>query len=131
MKLISLEIPDEAAKLAGWLESQLVGLNLTALVAELEAVHGFGQGLAEPPLSLETILGNQRDAVVAQGLGSLSQERLGQLLRHPRLLLDLQELIVSSGSLSGTGARNRPSNEPRPPSSGPPSTATGPGWRPT
>jgi hypothetical protein len=48
-------------------------------------------------LSLETILGNQRDAVLAHGLGSLSQERLRQLLRHPRLLLDLQELIVSSG----------------------------------
>jgi hypothetical protein len=43
------------------------------------------------------ILGNQRDAVLAKSLGSLSQERLRQLLRHPRHLLDLQELIVSSG----------------------------------
>ena len=46
------------------------------------------------------ILGNQRDAVLAKSLGSLSQERLRQLLRHPRLLLDLQELIVSSGRRS-------------------------------
>jgi hypothetical protein len=96
MKLIALDIPDEAAKLASWLESQLVGLDLSALVAELEAVHGRATGLAEPPWSLETILGNQREAVLAHGLGTLSQDRLRQLLRHPRLLLDLQELIASA-----------------------------------
>jgi hypothetical protein len=93
MKLIALEIPEDASDLANWLEGHLVGLDLSALVAELEAVHGS----ASPPFSVETILGNQRDAVLSQGLASLPPDRLRPLLRHPRLLLDLQELILSSG----------------------------------
>ncbi|MFI5459247.1 MAG: hypothetical protein ACHRXM_27800 [Isosphaerales bacterium] len=99
MRLIALEIPDDASDLAGWLEGHLVGLELSALVAELEAVHGQaqGHGSAQPPFSLETILGNQRDAVLAGGLVSLPPDHLRQLLRHPRLLLDLQELILISG----------------------------------
>jgi hypothetical protein len=97
MKLIALEMPDDAADLAGWLEGQLVGLDLSTLVAELETIGGLGEGPATPPLSLETILGKERDAVLAHGLASLAQDRVRQLLRHPRLLLDLQELILSSG----------------------------------
>jgi hypothetical protein len=63
--------------------SQLVGLHLSALVAELEAVHGQGKGPTEPPLSLETILGNQREPVLTHGLAGLPHDRLRQLLRHP------------------------------------------------
>jgi hypothetical protein len=97
MKLIALEIPDDAADLAGWLDGHLVGLDLSALVAELETIGRLGERPATPPLSLETILGKEREVVLARGLASLSQDRLRQLLRHPRLLLDLQELIRSSG----------------------------------
>jgi hypothetical protein len=97
MRLIALEIPDDATDLPGWLEDRLVGLDLSALVAELEAVHGRGAGSAGPPLSIDTILGKEREAVLAHGLASLPADRLRQLLRHPRLLLDLQELILSSG----------------------------------
>jgi hypothetical protein len=83
-----------------------------------KAVHGLGQGPAEPPLSLETILGSQRDAVLVQGLGSLSQARLRQLLRHPRLLIDLQELIVSSGrpfwhARAGSALEQAPASDQR------------------
>jgi hypothetical protein len=97
MKLIALEIPDDAADLAGWLEGHLVGLDLSTLVAELETIGRLGEGPAAPPLSLETILGKEREAVIAHGLASLSQDRLRLLLRHPRHLLDLQEVILSSG----------------------------------
>jgi hypothetical protein len=93
MKLIALEIPEDIAATAGWLEHHLVGLELAALVAELEAAHG----LADPALSLEQLLGQRRDAVLAKGLGGLPPDRLRQLLLHPRLLLDLQEMIVVSG----------------------------------
>jgi len=93
MKLISLGIPEDASDLAGWLEGHLVGPDLSALVAELEAVHGS----APPQFSLDTILGNQREAVLSHGLASLPADRLRPLLRHPRLLLDLQELTLSSG----------------------------------
>ena len=40
MKLIALEIPENPAELAGWLDRQIVGDDLAALVAELEAIHG-------------------------------------------------------------------------------------------
>jgi hypothetical protein len=96
MRLIALDIPDAASDLPGWLEGHLTGPELAALVAELQAVHGHAANTS-PPLSLETILGSQRDAVLARGLESLPPDRLRQLLRHPRLLLDLQDLIVSAG----------------------------------
>jgi hypothetical protein len=95
MRLIALEIPDQASDLAAWLEGHLAGTDLAALVAELEAVHGRGGGL--PPVALDTVLGSERDAVLARGLALLPPEPTGQLLRHPRLLLDLQELILREG----------------------------------
>jgi hypothetical protein len=102
MKLIALEIPDDATDLANWLESHLVGLDLSTLVAQLNVVHGFNQrrqnlGPDSSSISVETILGKQRDAVLSRGLGALPPDRLRPLLHHPRLLLDLQELILISG----------------------------------
>jgi hypothetical protein len=97
MRLIAFDIPDDAAELPGWLESHLVGLELSALVAELEAVHHWDASAPEPPVSIETVLGKDRDAVLSSGLGALPRGRIRQLLRHPSLLLDLQELIVTSG----------------------------------
>ena len=93
MKLVALEIPDYPALLPGWLEGHLVNTDLAALVAELEAVHG------EPPdnLSLTDVLRDRRDAVLSRGLASLPAEGLKSLLRNPRLLLELQELILTEG----------------------------------
>ncbi|MBV8129008.1 MAG: hypothetical protein JO114_15275 [Planctomycetaceae bacterium] len=93
MKLVALEIPDDPALLPGWLEGHLVNTDLAALVAELEAVHG------EHPdnLSLTDILRDRRDAVLSRGLDSLPAEGLKSLLRNPRLLLELQELILTEG----------------------------------
>ncbi len=93
MKLIALEIPEDQAATTGWLERQLLGLDLAALVAELEAAHGP----ADQALSLERLLGERRDAILARGLEALPPDRLRQLLLRPRLLLDLQEMIVVSG----------------------------------
>jgi len=93
MKLFALEIPDTTTALAGWLEGHLVGLDLGALVAELEAVHGP----ASETTTLEHLLGGRRDAVLAGGLAALPAVALRQLLLHPRLLLDLQALIFVSG----------------------------------
>ncbi len=93
MKLIATEIPDETTALPGWLEHHLVGTDLGTLVAELEAVHGR----VARPLPLDQILGRHRDNVLAQGMIALPPKRLRGLLRQPRLLLDLQELILTSG----------------------------------
>ena len=112
MKLIALEIPDEATALPGWLEQHLVGADLGALVAELEAVHGP----VAKALPLDQVLGRHRDHVLARGLGVLSANRLRQFLRQPRLLLDLQELILTSGGpywlhRAAAAAEHRPAVE--------------------
>ena len=95
MKLMALEIPDDAGALAGWLEGHLVGLDLAALVAELEAVHAHDQ--KQPAPSLDEVLGKARVAVQSRGLESLPPEHLRILLKHPRLLLDLQEWLLVEG----------------------------------
>jgi hypothetical protein len=93
MKPIALEIPDDTKALPGWLDRHLVGPDLGALVAELEAVHGP----VAREVALLNVLGNHRNDVLAQGLATLPKDRLRRLLRQPRLLLDLQELILISG----------------------------------
>ena len=89
MRLIALEIPDDPAEVAGWLERQVVGPDLAGLVAELEAVHGHdGDDATDQP---------DLDAAVAVGLGSLPRAALSELLRRPRLLMDLQERVLLEG----------------------------------
>jgi hypothetical protein len=90
---IALDMPEDEAELASWLERLVVGERLGALVAELEGIHG-------PPArtaSLDQALGDRRDAVLRDGLASLPPDRLGLFLRQPRLLLQLQELVLVSG----------------------------------
>jgi hypothetical protein len=94
MKLVSMTLPEDPALLASWLEGQLVGLRLADLVAELEAVH---TGPTHTHRSVGELLGSRRDAVLGHGLGALPAERLRELLRSPRTLLDLQELIFMEG----------------------------------
>jgi hypothetical protein len=92
MKLVALDLPDDPTELPGWLERQLVGLDL----AELEAVHGTGVHVKSPH-SLDELLGDRRDAVMARGLAALPREAIRRILLHPRLLLDLQERALVSG----------------------------------
>jgi hypothetical protein len=94
MRLIAPDIPDDPAGLPGWLDRHLVGLDLAALVSELEAVHG---SVAMESVPLEQVLGDRRSGILAQGLTVLPPNRLRTLLRHPRLLPDLQELILIEG----------------------------------
>ncbi len=87
-----MNIPDQPEALAGWLERQLVGLDLAELVAELEAIH-----VPVKPLSLDDVLGGGRQEVLDRGLGSLPETTLRRLLRQPGLLHDLQELVLEHG----------------------------------
>jgi len=96
MKLVALDIPEDSTALAAWLEQRLTGLDLGALVAELDAVHGVSAGSSE---TIENVLGPRRDAVLTEGLVALPREALGRLLRRPRLLLDLQELVLVEGGV--------------------------------
>jgi hypothetical protein len=94
MKLLAFDVPEDPSRLPSWLESQLTGLDLGQLVAELSAIHS-----REAPngLRLQNILGDRQERVLQNGLGELPQESLRQLLLHPRLLLELQELVLIGG----------------------------------
>ena len=97
MKLIALEIPDDTAELAGWLEGHLVGLELSALVAELEAVHGPRKVRPSRPCHSRRSWGASAKRCSLTVWHLCREIDLRQLLRHPRLLLDFQELALSSG----------------------------------
>jgi hypothetical protein len=94
MMLHALEIPDDPAELPGWLERHLMGLDLAALVAELEAVH---PAALEAAASVPVVLGDRLEAVLEGGLSDLPPGVIQQLLRGPRLLLALQDLVLEAG----------------------------------
>ena len=91
--LHTLDIPQEPAALGRWLEQQLLGLNLASTIAELSAVHGT----PVRQQTLEDLLGPHLDSVLTDGLQSLPLPLLQGLLRDPKLLLPLQELICLEG----------------------------------
>ncbi len=104
MSLFSMEIPETHAELVDWLEHHLVGLDLAALVAELAAVHAAvgpaskDQQRGEPDAtSAVTLLGGHIPEVMDAGLTVLETQQVRALLQHPRSLLELQELVLTSG----------------------------------
>jgi hypothetical protein len=103
MRLHVVNIPDDPAQLPAWLEQQLVGESLGELVAELSVVHAAP---AAGATSLSEVLGNRRRALLASGLAVLPASALKHLLQRPRLLLDLQELVLVEGGAywQGLGA---------------------------
>ncbi|MCA9056071.1 MAG: hypothetical protein KDA75_19700, partial [Planctomycetaceae bacterium] len=93
MSFTVLDIPEDHAELATWLEQRLVDLDLADVVAGLEV---FESRPADATSLLE-ILGDNRQDVLTQGLAALDSGQVQQLLRHPRLLLQLQELVLADG----------------------------------
>jgi hypothetical protein len=94
MNLHALDIPEDPARMPAWLERHLSGLDLARLVAELAAIHGSSQAAAR---SLDDVLGTQKPRVLSEGLSVLPAETLQELLRQPRLLLELQALVCREG----------------------------------
>lgn len=93
MKLLALDIPDDPATLSTWLDSHLAGLDLRALVEELQSAQ---MGTSEAH-KLDEVLGKSKSQVLAVGLAALPSERLPTFLSQPELLLDLQELVLREG----------------------------------
>lgn len=89
---VALDLPDDPAEMPAWLERRLVGVELGALAAELEAVHG-GAGTA----TLDSLLGDRRRAVLDEGLRALPPADVRALLTNPALLPQLQELVFAEG----------------------------------
>src|SRR5438105_2162472 len=94
MKLVAMNIPDDPARLPGWLEQHLVGLDLAALVLELLAVQ---RSAGQAPVAVTELLGDRLTQVLQKGLTSLPPDILKRLLRQPQSLLELQALILTQG----------------------------------
>ncbi len=104
MSLFAMEIPETHTELVDWLEHHLVGLDLAALVAELAAVHASvgptnaDHSTGEPDAtSAVSVLGGHIPEVMDGGLTVLETQQVRALLQHPRSLLELQELVLTSG----------------------------------
>ncbi len=96
MKLHLLKIPEDHGELAAWLEDRLLADDLSELAAEL-----FALSETKPEsdsVSLDEALGEQIVAVLTSGLQALSARQIGRLLRHPQLLFELQERVLSEGA---------------------------------
>jgi hypothetical protein len=89
---VTLTLPDDPADVPGWLEGLLLGPDLDAAVAELAHVHGPAPA---PPLG--EVLGPHEGAVMGGGLAALPRPSLGLLLRHPALLPELRDRVLTAG----------------------------------
>lgn len=114
----ALDMPDDAASLAAWLDAQIAAPELHEFMAELSAVHG----LTEPrrPATIHEAsawLGNALTDVLEQGTAALDGGHRADLLRNPYLFPGLQELVFVSGGdhwrevSSQMNARSGPSKE--------------------
>ncbi len=102
MNPILLELPQEPVERRRWLERQLVGLDLGDLVVELAAIQRSGPteaATAVTPSTLAEACGGQLDTVLQAGLSVLSDPQLASLMRHPRLLCQLQDAILEHGGV--------------------------------
>jgi hypothetical protein len=86
-------LPVDESELAAWLERHVAGPDLARLIVELTPAAGSSTDVQD----LATVLGPDRAAVLASGLGVLSEPQLRLLLRHPTLLAELQDAAVEGG----------------------------------
>lgn len=93
MRLLSLDILDNHAELARWLECHLVGLELRDLIVELEAI----SETQKVHSSLTNLLGRELSSVLESGLVVLSPIQLRALLANPTVLFELQERVLIDG----------------------------------
>jgi hypothetical protein len=75
MNALVLDMPDDPAARAPWLDRRLVGPDLAALVAELDAIHGRGATPSQSSPTLEAVLAGDRRALLERGLSALPPAR--------------------------------------------------------
>lgn len=93
MKLHVLDMPNETAELAAWLEGYIRGTKLHELVSECRTMHDD----TTDSLELFDLLTDRASEVLSNGLGVLSFDEISQLIRHPQLLFDLQDWVMVEG----------------------------------
>ena len=94
MKVCCAGDPDEPAEFIGWLDRHLVGPDLAALVAELEAVHGADAVLGRFG---DQVLGDHGDAVMIRGLSALPREGSGRSLPTSLVARPARTVLASGG----------------------------------
>ena len=94
MNLRAFDIPEDYAELGAWLDRQLTGLHLGELVDELAVVNPSN---GAPVPGLAAALEGKLPDVLEAGLTVVTDDALQRLLRHPALLLELQERVFVEG----------------------------------
>jgi hypothetical protein len=99
MPIYLFHIPDDTTQLARWLDRHIAGPHLGELAAELAAAHAAARQSEAPSASpsLHDLLGNALPHILARGVEALTGDQLCELLRHPQLLLQLQERVLIDG----------------------------------
>jgi hypothetical protein len=93
MKWQLLQMPEDTAELAPWLDRQLVGLHLRELVSEFTGIRRD----SIDSMPADTILGEQKSAFLAGGLAAIDEARFRQVLTCPTVLFDLQDMAIEAG----------------------------------
>lgn len=92
----SLSLPENPEQLADWLEALLCSEDLTQAAIDWEVLAGGQRESA--PISLASLSDAQLAEVDANGLKSLPEYTLRQLMASPVALLELQEHILATAS---------------------------------
>ena len=93
MALTSLNLPQDPQLLAPWLEEQICSENLAQTAVEWEVIaHARPDS---PPLTLAQLAGPYLAEIEQNGLKSLPEEELRQLMAHPEAVLELQEHLLT------------------------------------
>ncbi|MGL6097678.1 MAG: hypothetical protein ACRC7O_18000 [Fimbriiglobus sp.] len=93
MTLHTLSLPDDPTELPRWLERRLMAADFGEFAAEL-AAH-FPDARGTPALS--TAFDQWAPVAAELGLATVPADVLGQFLRHPHELAELQELVLTKG----------------------------------
>lgn len=96
MALHTFDIPEDDALLANWLEDMIAGPHSGEFVAELGVLLEAGK-FDRRSRSLEAVLGQSVQSVSQQGLANVPARSLRRLFRHPELLLELQDHVLTEG----------------------------------
>ena len=100
MNTVALELPEDKSLWPTWFEQQLLGSDLRLLIRQLELMTGQSTSLPDGVAWEEHLLAEFSELVpgiLSHGLSILSPADLQRLIRKPRLLLALQELVFIEG----------------------------------
>ena len=93
---IVLDIPEEEDRLFEWLDCVLVGPRLRELVYELSQA----ETAVNDDFDLDAVrtwAGEHLETLLSQGTSGLGDEKVHELLKRPRLLRELQHLVLLDG----------------------------------